>query len=63
MVAIVAAQHNIPFFVAAPTTTLDPQLDSGSQVTGGSKVPRQQVNKCRAVQGVEAAYPISNNQK
>eukprot|EP00983_Pelagomonas_calceolata_P031842 999161-Pelagomonas_calceolata.AAC.4 len=24
MLAIVAAQHNVPFFVAAPVTTLDP---------------------------------------
>jgi methylthioribose-1-phosphate isomerase len=30
--AVAAHHHGIPFFVAAPTTTLDPQLDDGSLI-------------------------------
>ncbi|DBB14334.1 TPA: hypothetical protein ACH3X3_004644 [Trebouxia sp. C0006] len=31
--AVLAKHHNIPFFVAAPTTTLDPNLPAGSDIT------------------------------
>ncbi|DBA92693.1 TPA: hypothetical protein ACH3X1_002903 [Trebouxia sp. C0004] len=31
--AVLAQHHNIPFFVAAPTTTLDPNLPAGSDIT------------------------------
>lgn len=30
--AVSAHHHDVPFFVAAPTTTLDPQLDSGALI-------------------------------
>jgi hypothetical protein len=32
MLSVVAAHHKVPFFVAAPTTTLDPQLADGSLI-------------------------------
>src|SRR5881409_1581467 len=32
MVAVLAKQHNIPFYVAAPTSTLDMTLTSGDQI-------------------------------
>jgi methylthioribose-1-phosphate isomerase len=32
MVAVLAKQHNIPFYVAAPLTTLDLTLASGEQI-------------------------------
>ena len=30
--AVLAKQHNIPFFIAAPTTTIDPSLARGAQI-------------------------------
>ncbi len=30
--AVAAQYHNIPFFIAAPTTTIDPQLPDGSLI-------------------------------
>jgi methylthioribose-1-phosphate isomerase len=32
MVAVLARQHNIPFYVAAPLTTLDLSLESGDDI-------------------------------
>lgn len=32
MLAILAAHHGIPFFVAAPTTTLDQNMPDGSHI-------------------------------
>jgi methylthioribose-1-phosphate isomerase len=32
MVAVLAKQHNIPFYVAAPITTLDLSIDSGEEI-------------------------------
>lgn len=31
-IAVAAAYHNIPFFIAAPTTTIDPELKNGSLI-------------------------------
>ncbi len=30
--SIMAKEHNIPFYVAAPTSTIDPQIDSGDKI-------------------------------
>lgn len=30
--AVAAHHHDVPFFVAAPTTTIDPELDNGSLI-------------------------------
>lgn len=40
-VAIVAAYHDIPFFTAAPTTTLDPELDDGSLIPIEERSPEE----------------------
>jgi methylthioribose-1-phosphate isomerase len=32
MLSIVSHHHNIPFFIAAPTTTLDPNTAEGSDI-------------------------------
>ncbi len=32
MLSIVAARHGVPFFIAAPTTTLDAALPDGSAI-------------------------------
>lgn len=32
MLSLVAAAHGVPFFIAAPTTTLDPHLPSGDHI-------------------------------
>lgn len=40
--AVLAARHGIPFYVAAPVSTLDPSLDSGEKITIENR-PRSEV--------------------
>jgi methylthioribose-1-phosphate isomerase len=40
-VAVLARHHNIPFYVAAPTSTLDLSLPSGSEIPIESRNPRE----------------------
>lgn len=39
--AVAAHHHNVPFFVAAPTTTLDPALDDGSGIPIEERSPEE----------------------
>ncbi len=32
MLSVIAAHHKVPFFIAAPTTTLDPHLPNGALI-------------------------------
>jgi methylthioribose-1-phosphate isomerase len=41
MVAVLARRHNIPFYVAAPITTLDLSIPSGDQITIEERDPRE----------------------
>jgi methylthioribose-1-phosphate isomerase len=40
-VAILAKEHKIPFYVAAPTSTIDLQLTDGSQIPIEERDPRE----------------------
>jgi methylthioribose-1-phosphate isomerase len=40
-VALLAAAHNIPFYVAAPSTTFDLSLDSGDQIPIEERAPEE----------------------
>lgn len=39
--SIVASHHGIPFFIAAPSTTLDPALPDGSHITIEQREPSE----------------------
>lgn len=59
-VAVLAREHGIPFYVAAPTSTVDRELASGAEIPieqrGGDEVTV--INSLRiAPEGVPAAYP------
>lgn len=43
-VAVLANSHNIPFYVAAPTSTFDPSLESGSQILIEERSPIEVTN-------------------
>jgi len=60
MVAVMARQHGIPFYVAAPISTLDLSLTSGDDIPIEERSADEvvQVNKHRiAPEGVDAAHP------
>ncbi|GAG34038.1 unnamed protein product, partial [marine sediment metagenome] len=58
--AVLAGEHNIPFYVAAPTTTIDPSLASGEEIPIEQRSP-EEVTRIQGVsvapEGVEAANP------
>jgi len=58
--AVLAKENNIPFYVAAPTTTIDPTLASGEEIPieqrGAEEVTHIQGVRI-APEGVEAANP------
>ena len=59
-VAILAHEHNIPFFVAAPTSTVDMSISSGSQIPIEQRTAEEvvNINGCNiAPYGTPAAYP------
>ena len=41
MLAIIAAAEGVPFFVAAPTTSIDPSLASGADITIEERGPTE----------------------
>lgn len=49
--AVLAKHHDIPFFVAAPTTTLDPNMASGSEIT----IEQRPANEITHYQGRQVA--------
>jgi methylthioribose-1-phosphate isomerase len=49
--AVLAKEHNIPFYVAAPTTTIDPSLASGAEIPIEERSPEEVTH----IQGVAIA--------
>ena len=58
--AVLAKEHGIPFYVAAPTTTIDPSLASGDEIPIEERSP-EEVTHIQGVsiapEGIEAANP------
>ena len=60
MVAVLAKENNIPFYVAAPVSTLDLSLASGKEIPIEERSSEEvtNINKKRiAPEGIEAAHP------
>ena len=60
MVAVLAREHSIPFYVAAPTSTIDLTLASGAEIPIEERSGEEvlYMNSARiAPEGIEAAYP------
>jgi methylthioribose-1-phosphate isomerase len=60
MVAIAAHENNIPFYVAAPLTTVDLQLNSGDQIPIESRAAREVTHfrgQMVAPEGIQVANP------
>jgi methylthioribose-1-phosphate isomerase len=49
--AVLAMEHGIPFYVAAPTTTIDPSLASGDEIPIEQRSPEEVIR----IQGVDIA--------
>lgn len=59
-VAILAKEHNIPFYVAAPLSTIDPKTPSGEQIPIEERNPEEVTNFYRqavAPQGIQVRNP------
>jgi len=58
--AVLAKENNVPFYVAAPTTTIDPSLASGDEIPIEQRSP-EEVTHVQGVsiapEGIEAANP------
>ncbi len=60
MVAVLAQKHRIPFYVAAPISTLDLTLASGDEIPIEERSPEEVVqfnNKRIAPEGIDVAHP------
>ena len=60
MVAVLAKENNIPFYVAAPVSTLDLSLASGDEIPIEERSAEEvvNINKIRvAPEGIEVAHP------
>jgi methylthioribose-1-phosphate isomerase len=60
MVAVLAKENNIPFYVAAPVSTLDLSLESGDEIPIEERSADEVVNinnKRIAPEGIEVAHP------
>ena len=58
--AVLARAHSIPFYVAAPTSTLDPSLASGHEIPIEERDPQEVTRlagQSLAPEGVRAAHP------
>jgi methylthioribose-1-phosphate isomerase len=58
--AVLAHAHAIPFYVAAPTSTIDMSLESGEQIPIEQRDPREVTHlgdRALAPEGVQAAHP------
>ena len=49
--AVLAKEHNIPFYVAAPTTTIDPSLASGAEIP----IEQRSSDEVTRIQGISIA--------
>lgn len=56
-VAVAAKHHGVPFFVAAPTTTLDPKTASGRAVTIEERTPTEITHNTATMERVVADGP------
>ncbi len=58
--AVLAMEHGIPFYIAAPTTTIDPSLASGAEIPIEERSP-EEVTRIKGVsiapEGIKAANP------
>jgi methylthioribose-1-phosphate isomerase len=58
--AVLAARHGIPFYVAAPASTLDPSLENGSEIVIEQR-PRREIaaglGRTTVPEGVEVENP------
>jgi len=58
--AVLAMEHGIPFYIAAPTTTIDPSLASGAEIPIEERSP-EEVTHIKGVsiapEGIKAANP------
>jgi methylthioribose-1-phosphate isomerase len=60
MVAVLAHQHNIPFYIAAPTSTIDPTIADGQAIPIEQRDPREVTHfhgRRVAPKGVQALNP------
>lgn len=60
MVAVLARTHRIPFYVAAPVSTLDPQIESGERIPIEDRTPTevtQMTGRRIAPEGISVANP------
>jgi methylthioribose-1-phosphate isomerase len=58
--AVLAKENNIPFYVAAPLTTIDPSLKSGAEIPIEQRSPEEVTHiqdAAIAPEGIEAANP------
>ncbi|MFH0913980.1 MAG: S-methyl-5-thioribose-1-phosphate isomerase [Chloroflexota bacterium] len=58
--AVLAKENNVPFYVAAPTTTIDPEVPSGAQIPIEERSPREVTHfqgVCCTPEGVQVANP------
>ena len=58
--AVLARAHAIPFYIAAPTSTIDMRLQSGEEIPIEQRDPREVTHlagQILAPEGVEAAHP------
>ena len=51
-IAIVAKHHNVPFYVACPKTTFDPEIESGKDI----KIEFRPDSEMKSIQGVKIAH-------
>lgn len=58
-VAVLASVHNIPFYVVAPTSTVDLSLASGEQIPVEQRKP-EEVTKLRGIQIAPAGVSVAN---
>ena len=58
-VAVLASVHNIPFYVVAPTSTIDLSLASGEQIPVEQRKP-EEVTAIRGVQIAPAGVSVAN---
>ena len=46
--SIIAAHHNVPFYVAAPITSIDPTLSSGDKIPIEERKPEELISTSKA---------------
>lgn len=57
--AVLAKTHNIPFYIAAPTTTFDPKIESGNQIPIEERHP-DEIRKVGSCQIAPPETPVFN---